>query len=201
MNLALAVSSPISITCPRSKSKTKIPKETPHLSNPTSYLIPPIFLFFVAIKALESFAVFVLVMTNGSHSGNASNTFEAFYEGWPVRQEHFLDELLSAQQQTIDEARDEDLRDLVSRVLFHYQQYYDEKSRFGQREVLLVFSPKWYYFSLKICASEQSIIILLIPEILLPAAIHWGSTVHLSKGLMDDYLHYLFKGPVWHHLE
>ncbi|XP_068340218.1 protein RESPONSE TO ABA AND SALT 1-like [Pyrus communis] len=55
-------------------------------------------------------------MTNGSQSGNASNTFEAFYEGWLVRQEHFLDELLSAQQ-TIDEARDEDLRDLVCRVL------------------------------------------------------------------------------------
>ncbi|KAM1747742.1 hypothetical protein ACFX12_008824 [Malus domestica] len=51
--------------------------------------------------------------------GNASNTFEAFYEGWLVRQEHFLDELLSAQQ-TIDEARDEDLQDLVSWVLFHY---------------------------------------------------------------------------------
>ncbi|KAM2566894.1 hypothetical protein TB1_009339 [Malus domestica] len=82
-------------------------------------------------------------MTNVSHSGNASNTFEAFYEGWLVRQEHFLDELLSAQQ-TIDEARDEDLRDLVSRVLFHYQQYYDEKSRLGQRDVLLVFSPTWY---------------------------------------------------------
>ncbi|KAB2630503.1 transcription factor TGA7-like [Pyrus ussuriensis x Pyrus communis] len=82
-------------------------------------------------------------MTNGSHSGNASNTFEAFYEGWLVRQEHFLDELLSAQQ-TIDEARDEDLQDLVSRVLFHYQQYYDEKSRLGQRDVLLVFSPTWY---------------------------------------------------------
>ncbi|KAB2630513.1 transcription factor TGA7-like [Pyrus ussuriensis x Pyrus communis] len=79
-------------------------------------------------------------MTNGSHRGNASNTFEAFYEGWLVRQEYFLDELLSAQQ-TIDKARDEDLRDLVSRVLFHYQQYYDEKSRLGQRDVLLVFSP------------------------------------------------------------
>ncbi|TQD77967.1 hypothetical protein C1H46_036500 [Malus baccata] len=27
------------------------------------------------------------------------------------------------------------------------------------------------------------------------------STVHLSKGSMDDYLHYLFKGPFWHHSE
>ncbi|XP_048439377.1 protein ZW2-like [Pyrus x bretschneideri] len=44
-------------------------------------------------------------MTNGSHNGNASNTFEAFYEGWL---------------------------------------YYDEKSRLGQRDVLLVFSPTWY---------------------------------------------------------
>ncbi|XP_009338174.2 protein RESPONSE TO ABA AND SALT 1-like [Pyrus x bretschneideri] len=94
MKLAVEVSSLISITCPQSKSKTKIPKEIPHLSNPTSYLIPPISLFFVAIKTPESFTVFVLVMTNGSQSGNASNTFEAFYEGWLVRQGHFLDELL-----------------------------------------------------------------------------------------------------------
>ncbi|CAN6724144.1 unnamed protein product [Malus baccata var. baccata] len=82
-------------------------------------------------------------MSTGSHSGTTSNTFVAFFEGWLVRQEHFLDELLSAQQ-TVDEARDEDLQDLISRVLLHYQQYYDEKSRLAQRDVFLVFSPTWF---------------------------------------------------------
>lgn len=82
-------------------------------------------------------------MTNRSDSGSISNIFGAFFEAWLVRQEHFLDELLSAQQR-INEARDEDLRDLVYRVLLHYQQYYDEKSRIAQRDVFLVFSPPWF---------------------------------------------------------
>ncbi|PRQ42914.1 putative transcription factor TGA like domain-containing protein [Rosa chinensis] len=70
-------------------------------------------------------------------------SFEAFFEGWLVRQEHYLDELQSAQQRA-HEARDVDLRDLVSRVLIHYQQYYEEKSRIAQRDVFLVFSPTWF---------------------------------------------------------
>ncbi|KAM5560455.1 protein RESPONSE TO ABA AND SALT 1-like [Rosa sericea] len=70
-------------------------------------------------------------------------SFEAFFEAWLVRQEHYLDELQSAQQRT-HEALDVDLRDLVSRVLLHYQQYYEEKSRIAQRDVFLVFSPTWF---------------------------------------------------------
>ncbi|KAL6138890.1 hypothetical protein ACLB2K_064169 [Fragaria x ananassa] len=71
------------------------------------------------------------------------SSFETFFEGWLVRQEHYLDELQSAQQRA-HEARDVDLRDLVSRVLLHYQQYYEEKSRIAQRDVFLVFSPTWF---------------------------------------------------------
>lgn len=78
---------------------------------------------------------------------SSSSSFEAFFEGWLVRQEHFLDELQSAAQRDSDEARDDDdddLRDLVSRTLLHYQQYYEEKSRIAQRDVFLLFSPTWF---------------------------------------------------------
>lgn len=74
---------------------------------------------------------------------SSSSSFEAFFEGWLVRQEHYLDELQSAQRDS-HEARDDDLRDLVSRILLHYQQYYEEKSRIAQRDVFLLFSPTWF---------------------------------------------------------
>ncbi|XP_050379431.1 protein RESPONSE TO ABA AND SALT 1-like [Argentina anserina] len=71
------------------------------------------------------------------------SSFEAFFEAWLVRQEHYLDELQSAQQRA-DEVRDVDLRDLVGRVLLHYQQYYEEKSRIAERDVFRVFCPTWF---------------------------------------------------------
>ncbi|KAG7965105.1 hypothetical protein I3843_09G207000 [Carya illinoinensis] len=57
-----------------------------------------------------------------------SNSFEAFLEGW---------------LQHCHEIREEDLKDLVSRILAHYQEYYDEKSRVAQRDIFLLFSPIW----------------------------------------------------------
>lgn len=84
-------------------------------------------------------------MTNGSSArrGDNGGSFEAFLEGWLVRQEHYLDELLSALQHC-HESKDDDLKDLISRVLAHYQQYYEEKSKIAQRNVFLVFSPPWF---------------------------------------------------------
>ncbi|KAF5471525.1 hypothetical protein F2P56_008312 [Juglans regia] len=76
-------------------------------------------------------------------SGSGTASFEAFLEGWLVRQEHYLDELLSARQHC-HEIRDEDLKDLVCRILAHYQEYYEEKSMVAQRDVFLVFSPTWF---------------------------------------------------------
>ncbi|KAG6643425.1 hypothetical protein CIPAW_09G210800 [Carya illinoinensis] len=57
-----------------------------------------------------------------------SNSFEAFLEGW---------------LQHCHKIREEDLKDLVSRILAHYQEYYDEKSRVAQRDIFLLFSPIW----------------------------------------------------------
>ncbi|KAK6943145.1 Transcription factor TGA like domain [Dillenia turbinata] len=85
--------------------------------------------------------------TNGtlsaSTSGSNAGTFETFLESWLVRQEHYLDELLSAQRAS-DDPSDDYLRDLNARVLSHYQQYYEEKSKAAQCDVFSVFSPPWF---------------------------------------------------------
>ncbi|KAF3448174.1 hypothetical protein FNV43_RR08885 [Rhamnella rubrinervis] len=84
-------------------------------------------------------------MTNGSSARRDDNggSFEVFVEGWLVRQEHYLDELHSALQHC-HESSDDDLKELISRVLAHYQQYYEEKSKITQRNAFLVFSPTWF---------------------------------------------------------
>ncbi|KAE9445385.1 hypothetical protein C3L33_22718, partial [Rhododendron williamsianum] len=80
---------------------------------------------------------------NTTTSNNAVAAFESFFQGWLVRQEHYLDQLLSSQQ-TSRQSRDSDLRELISRVLSHYQQYYEEKSKLANCNVFLVFSPPWF---------------------------------------------------------
>ncbi|XP_062095122.1 protein ZW2-like [Humulus lupulus] len=82
--------------------------------------------------------------TSSSTGGNGNgDSFADFYEGWLVRQEHYLDELVSAYQHS-DESSDDDLRELVSRILAHYQQYYEEKAKIIERNVFLVFYPPWF---------------------------------------------------------
>ncbi|KAI3408592.1 DOG1 domain-containing protein [Psidium guajava] len=70
-------------------------------------------------------------------------SFESFLEAWLVRQKRYLDELLSAQHSS-HEARQDDHRELINRVLYHYQQYYERKSRVAKWDVFLVFSPPWF---------------------------------------------------------
>ncbi|XP_004514219.1 protein ZW2-like [Cicer arietinum] len=69
-------------------------------------------------------------------------SFEEFIQGWMVRQRNYLEELLSAQQQR-QELDDSDRMSLLNRVLCHYGQYYEEKSKIAQQNILLVFSPPW----------------------------------------------------------
>ncbi|KAK9127454.1 hypothetical protein Syun_016251 [Stephania yunnanensis] len=76
-----------------------------------------------------------------------SSSFAGFFEGWLVRQEHYLDELLSAQDSFADEdgeSQQEELRGLISRVLTHYQQYYQAKALAARNDVFHVFSPSWF---------------------------------------------------------
>ena len=84
-------------------------------------------------------------MPNVSHSGArkggaaGADSFIPLLEDWLVRQEHYLDELLTVEQHC-HESRVEDLEELISRILSHYQQYYDEKSRIAQHDIFLLFS-------------------------------------------------------------
>ncbi|KAH7553856.1 hypothetical protein JRO89_XS12G0067800 [Xanthoceras sorbifolium] len=80
--------------------------------------------------------------TNNNYSNAMS--FGSFFSGWLQRQERFLDELLSAQDCDESSWRENDLKDLVARVLAHYQQYYEEKSRQAHRNIFLLFSPPWF---------------------------------------------------------
>ncbi|XP_009623095.1 protein ZW2-like [Nicotiana tomentosiformis] len=72
------------------------------------------------------------------------NSFGVFLEGWLIRQEQYLEELLVAQDTFDEETEEGVIRDLISRVLAHYQEYYEEKSRMSHRNVFLVFSPTWF---------------------------------------------------------
>lgn len=78
-----------------------------------------------------------------STNNGSSRAFETFFEGWLVRQEHYLEELQSSLQNCQDSTED-DLKDLIMRVLAHYQEYYAEKSRMANRNVFLVFTPTWF---------------------------------------------------------
>ncbi|CAM8971506.1 unnamed protein product [Rhodiola kirilowii] len=71
------------------------------------------------------------------------NSFETFLEGWLVRQEHYLDELLSVER-CCGDSSDDDLRDLIERVLSHYNQYYEHKSIAANHDVFRLFAPSYF---------------------------------------------------------
>ncbi|KAF8032035.1 hypothetical protein BT93_D1055 [Corymbia citriodora subsp. variegata] len=79
---------------------------------------------------------------NHTHGDPKFLSFESFLEAWSVRQIRYLDELLSVQNSSC-EARQIDHLELIHRVLYHYQQYYEEKWRVAKWDVFLVFSPPW----------------------------------------------------------
>ncbi|OIT00762.1 PREDICTED: protein DOG1-like 4 [Nicotiana attenuata] len=80
----------------------------------------------------------------GSFGNNITvDSFEAFLQGWLLRQEQFLNELIIAQN-TYDESQEGIIKNLISGVLAHYQEYFEEKSRMSHRNVFNVFSPAWF---------------------------------------------------------
>ncbi|KAL2541480.1 RESPONSE TO ABA AND SALT 1 [Abeliophyllum distichum] len=81
--------------------------------------------------------------TSTGASSIDAGSFQAFFDSWMVRHENFVDELLRAQE-TYDESREDAIRDLISRVLAHFQEYYQEKSRMIHLDVFLLFSPPWF---------------------------------------------------------
>lgn len=83
---------------------------------------------------------------SSSSASNPKNglAFESFFEGWLVRQEHYLDELQSVLGKHEESKDDEYLKELSARVFNHYQEYYDEKSRMSNHNVFLLFNPPWF---------------------------------------------------------
>nr|KYP46694.1 Transcription factor TGA3 [Cajanus cajan] len=69
--------------------------------------------------------------------------FEAFLQGWMERQRDYLDELITAQRH-YHELQEDEIKQLINRVLNHYGQYFEEKSKIAQQDIILVFSPPWF---------------------------------------------------------
>ncbi|KAI3950732.1 hypothetical protein MKW92_027314 [Papaver armeniacum] len=81
---------------------------------------------------------------NRRREGNSDEiTFEQFLDGWLARQQRYLDELMHANANS-KEIPEEELKSLISRVLGHYQQYYEAKSIASRRDVFVLFAPPWF---------------------------------------------------------
>ncbi|KAL2558243.1 RESPONSE TO ABA AND SALT 1 [Forsythia ovata] len=73
--------------------------------------------------------------------------FETFYQGWLIRQEHYLEALLQMIQCNRDNNTEENevqCKELVDQVLAHYSQYYEARSRVASEDVFLVLTPTWF---------------------------------------------------------
>ncbi|KAK3042104.1 hypothetical protein RJ639_001806 [Escallonia herrerae] len=85
------------------------------------------------------------MMPSPSESNNNAEPFATFFRDWLTRQEHFLHELLQVQpSQHDEEGVDHESRELIGRVITHYKQYYEFKSRIVHQNVFLVLSPPWF---------------------------------------------------------
>ncbi|KAM7266537.1 hypothetical protein ACFE04_004434 [Oxalis oulophora] len=81
------------------------------------------------------------------YPNNVRETFESFFKEWLDRQQNLLDQLRSSVV-VIDgnNALKNDTNNtmLSDHVLSHYLQYYSEKSKAANQDVLLFFSPPWF---------------------------------------------------------
>ncbi|KAF3949297.1 hypothetical protein CMV_024818 [Castanea mollissima] len=62
-----------------------------------------------------------------------------FFEGWLVRQQSFLEQLLHS----ISSDTTNQQTSLIQQVLAHYQEYYEEKAKIPRNDVFLLFCPPW----------------------------------------------------------
>ncbi|KAG9447878.1 hypothetical protein H6P81_014006 [Aristolochia fimbriata] len=73
-----------------------------------------------------------------NHNMTNNPPFDAFFRQWLRDQEDYLRQLLRH-----DGLEPRETENLLSRVLRHYESYYDEKSRFARADALQFFSPPW----------------------------------------------------------
>ncbi|KAK2660033.1 hypothetical protein Ddye_006566 [Dipteronia dyeriana] len=77
---------------------------------------------------------------------NHGVNFETFFNGWLIHQQNFHDQLLQALSPENINHNDEEqqYQALIDQVMYHYQQYYQEKSIAARQDVLVFFSPPWF---------------------------------------------------------
>ncbi|XVF64277.1 hypothetical protein PTKIN_Ptkin09bG0155500 [Pterospermum kingtungense] len=77
-------------------------------------------------------------MADGNGATTGKN-FQTFFNGWLIRQQNFLEQLLTSQ----DGVEIESQGSLIREVLSHYEEYLEEKSRAASEQVFLFYSPPW----------------------------------------------------------
>ncbi|KAI3470891.1 hypothetical protein Pfo_027554 [Paulownia fortunei] len=75
-----------------------------------------------------------------------AQTFEAFFERWLIRQEHYLQDLLQVMECSScgDEENEQRCKELIDQIIAHYTQYFVAKTRIVQENVFLVLTPTWF---------------------------------------------------------
>lgn len=79
-----------------------------------------------------------------------AQTFEAFFELWLIRQEHYLQDLLwamdecSSSSSSGGEENEQRCKDLIDQLIAHYGQYFQAKAKVVQENVFLVLTPTWF---------------------------------------------------------
>ncbi|KAM4087282.1 hypothetical protein ACJW30_10G166500 [Castanea mollissima] len=82
---------------------------------------------------------------NGGSDTMKSNVIQGrrnrttFFEGWLVRQQSFLEQLLHS----ISSDTTNQQTSLIQQVPAHYQEYYEEKAKIPRNDVFLLFCPPW----------------------------------------------------------
>ncbi|KAI5670477.1 hypothetical protein M9H77_10841 [Catharanthus roseus] len=73
-------------------------------------------------------------------------SFENFFQGWMNRQEQYHQELIQAITTHGTSFEENEIRnkELITRVLNHYIEYYTAKARIIQEDVFLLFCPLWF---------------------------------------------------------
>lgn len=78
----------------------------------------------------------------GHQTSNAeralTESFGSYYEGWITKHEEFQEKLLECVRE------EEESKEIVSRVLAHYEDFFHEKSKAAIEDVFLVISPPWF---------------------------------------------------------
>ncbi|KAL3504198.1 hypothetical protein ACH5RR_034039 [Cinchona calisaya] len=79
-----------------------------------------------------------------STAQKTDQSFQQFYEKWKNQQNQQLQELINASQQQVSSSSPPtNLGNLVKRVIEHYEEYYKAKSKWADKNILLMLSPPW----------------------------------------------------------